>query len=99
MHGIKTAKKLEDCFDGSMIYEVTLYQPIDASFITFLKDKGDLDYYADFPKPLFRLEVPGVCQLTGCLGSVTLRAVLYRNDVRKNFTRLENLLGNYRHDK
>ena len=98
MNGMKKAEKVEDCFDGSMIYEITLYQSINTSFIAFLDNKGNLDYYKDFPKPLFRLEVPGICQLTGCLGADTIRAVLYRDNVERNFSWLKNLLVSYQPD-
>lgn len=99
MNGIKTTEKMEDCFDGSMIYEITMHQSINTSFITFLDNKGSLDYYADFPKPLFRLEIPGICQLTGCLGSDTIRAVLYRDNLKKNLSWLENLLASFQPDR
>ncbi|MGD9162329.1 MAG: hypothetical protein PVG39_28225 [Desulfobacteraceae bacterium] len=99
MNGMKTAEKVEDCFDGSMIYEITLYQSINNSFIAFLDNKGNLDYYADFPKPLFRLEVPGICQLTGCLGADTIRAVLYRNNIEKNLSWLKSLLASFQPDR
>ena len=98
MNNIRTTEKVEDCFDGSMIYEITLRRSISNSFITFLGNKGNLDYYADFPKPLFRLEIPGICQLTGCLGSDTIRAVLYRDNLNKNLSWLENVLESFPSD-
>ncbi len=93
---VKKYKKLEDCIDGSMIYEFVLYRSTDIDFINFLKTKGDIDYYPDFPKPLFRGEIRGVSHITGCLGTDRFRVVLYRNDPKRNLILLNQVLEDFR---
>lgn len=96
MSFVKNVKKLEDCIDGSMIYDIVLRHPIDLPFISFLQTRAQLDYYPDFPRPLFRGEISGLSQITGCLGADSFRAVLYRNDPERNLSQLIDMLEGFR---
>lgn len=89
---IRASTKMEDCFDGSMIYQITLMNDVDDALIAFLRRQGALDYYPDFPKPLFRIDIKGLCHMTGYLGSPDIRVVLYRENPAQNLIRLETLL-------
>lgn len=92
---VKKHQKMEDCIDGSIIYEFLLHRSIDIDFINFLKTKGNLDYYPDFPKPLFRLEIKGISHITGCLDADHFRAVLFRNDPQKNLILLNQIIEDF----
>lgn len=92
---VKTQQKLEDCIDGSMIYEFILREAITIDFINFLRKIGSLDYYPDFPKPLFRAEIKGLSQMTGCLGNDRFRVTLYRNAPQKNLLSLNRILAEF----
>ncbi|HGE70810.1 TPA: hypothetical protein ENX78_08255 [Candidatus Poribacteria bacterium] len=61
-------KKLEDCFDGSTIYEYEFDGFWTYEEIRRLTTLGDLNYYKDFPRPFFRLNGQGGMQIKGVEG-------------------------------
>ncbi len=52
---IVQVKKVEDCFDGSSVYRYWFDTPWTRDAIMGLKALGDLEYFADFPRPFFRV--------------------------------------------
>jgi hypothetical protein len=48
-------KKLEDCIDGSMIFMYSFNEKIDETLMKKLGEKGNLQYYPEFPRPFFKL--------------------------------------------
>lgn len=46
-------KKLEDCFDGSIIFEYSFDENVEETFMKMLGQTGKLDYYPDFRRPFF----------------------------------------------
>ena len=85
------AKKLEDCFDGSGVYGYAFDAPWTREFIARLEELGKLEYFAGFPKPLFRLIGSEGFQIKGVEGETTCRAIFPRRDrdaIRERFERL-----------
>lgn len=73
-------KKIEDCFDGSLMQEILLDEPISPDFIKFWEDFGLLDYFTSFARPFFRVQVPGCYYLKGIEGNTSLRIILYKSN-------------------
>lgn len=76
-------KHLEDCFDGSFIREALLDEPVSRELIAFFNAAGNLQYYPDFPRPFFSLDVAGRFMLRGIQGGDTLRLILYRDNLEE----------------
>src|SRR6202007_3095366 len=58
-------ERLEDCFDGSSVYSYQFDQPWTRETILQLSALGELDYFADFPRPFFRIRAAGGLQVKG----------------------------------
>lgn len=69
-------ERLEDCFDGSSVYSYQFDQPWTRETILQLSALGELDYFADFPRPFFRIRAAGGLQLKGVEGLDHCRVVL-----------------------
>lgn len=66
-------KHVEDCFDGSLIKELLLSHEISSELIFALGKKRDVQYFAHFARPFFKIRVPGVFDLKGIEGNRTMR--------------------------
>ena len=83
------SNKVEDCFDGSFIYEYRLEEPITEELIRILGKKlGRLEYFGDFPRPFFRILAEGGMQVKGVEGERTLQVVF---PARNKFGRKETM--------
>ncbi len=84
-------KPVEDCFDGSMISELRLSQEITKELIFSLGQDGDVQYFAHFARPFFKIRIPGVYDVKGIEGNNTMRVHL-KNPGRYSLeTFIENL--------
>jgi len=61
-------KKLEDCFDGSIIFEYSFDENIEETFMKMLGQTGKLDYYPDFSRPFFKIMTHDGLQIKGIIG-------------------------------
>ena len=80
--------KLEDCFDGSAVYQYEFADLWDAPRIRALARLGKLDYYADFPRPLFRVASPSGLFIKGLAGTNLCRVIFpgtNREEVVRHF--------------
>jgi len=69
-------KKVEGCFDYSTIYEYRLEKPITVTLIQVLGGRlGSLQYFADLPRPFFRIQGQGGTQIRGIQGERDFQAV------------------------
>ncbi len=68
--------KIEDCFDGSMVYGYRFDEPWTRALILGLRRLGDVDYFPDFPRPFFRLRGRGGWQAKGVEGDCECRVIL-----------------------
>ncbi|MFZ3210332.1 MAG: hypothetical protein WA188_02355 [Terriglobales bacterium] len=73
---ITSIERLEDCFDGSSVYSYQFDQPWTRESIRQLSPLGELDYFADFPRPFFRIRGAGGLQVKGVEGLAHCRVVL-----------------------
>lgn len=79
MH-MQTKTKVEDCFDGSAVYEYVFYETWDEAAAKALNRFGTLEYFADFPRPLFRVTGRGGLFIKGVTGNRQCRVVFPRNN-------------------
>jgi hypothetical protein len=70
------SEKLEDCFDGSMVFRWRFEKPWDRESIAALSRLGSLDYFPEFPRPYFRLRTSEGFQMSGVEGESACRVVL-----------------------
>lgn len=69
-------KEVESCFNSIKILELVILDEININFINKLKKIGNLFYYPDFPKPFFKFQIKGICEMKGVEGYNKLRIVL-----------------------
>ncbi len=87
-----SSKKIEDCFDGSRIFEYQFESEIDSVFITKLGRLGKLEYFKDFPRPFFRIITAKGNQFKGVEGEKSFKAIFTRSDLESGKEDLENKL-------
>ncbi len=75
---IVACRKIEDCLDGSAVFEYEVSEPWTADNVRRLAVLGDLDYFADFPRPLFRLRTREGLFVNGLAGATICRVILPR---------------------
>ena len=75
---IVARRKVEDCLDGSAVFDYEVSEPWTAGNVRCLSSLGDLEYYADFPRPLFRLRTRDGLFANGLAGATTCRVILPR---------------------
>lgn len=66
---ITATRVIETCLDGTKNIEKTLDQAIDRKFIYYLGALGDLEYFAEFSRPFFRITRPGAFIIKGVEGA------------------------------
>ncbi|HSV72576.1 MAG TPA: hypothetical protein VLH79_02315 [Chthonomonadales bacterium] len=85
---IVEARKVEDCFDGGAVYAYRFDNVWTERDIRALATLGKLEYYPEFPRPLFRLLGEGGWQVKGILGEDECKVVLPRTgreSIRQRF--------------
>ncbi|HUB14697.1 MAG TPA: hypothetical protein VMB34_22295 [Acetobacteraceae bacterium] len=68
-------EKLEDCFDGSSTCTYCFDQAWTREAIQQLATLGELTYFADFPRPFYRVCAAGGLQVRGVEGLSHWRVV------------------------
>jgi len=87
------SRKVEDCFDGSRVYEYRLVQStIDKAFIKSLAALGQLDYFPQFPRPFFCVRSQDGLQLKGVQDEQTFQVILPSKEQQSRKERFENEL-------
>lgn len=87
-----SATKLEDCFDGGSVYRLGFAETWSEAGIMALAAAGKLDYYAEFPRPFFRLRGEDGFEIRGVEGESQCRLILPRKDGEAVRRRLEAFL-------
>ncbi len=72
---IAKVEKLEDCFDGSSIFQYWFEQTWEPDTIHGLKGLGQLEYFPQFPQPFFRVITTQGLQIKGVQGQDHCRAI------------------------
>lgn len=73
-------QKVEDCFDGSGVWEYRFETAWTRADIDLLGPLGRLEYFGDFPRPLFRVHGPAGLQIKGVEGENSCRVVFPRTN-------------------
>ena len=61
-------KKLEDCFDGSVIFQYSFDKEVEEELMKKLGQVGKLYYYPDFMRPFFKITTSDGLQIKGIIG-------------------------------
>jgi len=85
-------KKLEDCFDGSMIFKYSFDKGIEEILMRKIAEKGKLDYYPEFPRPFFKIICAGV-QVKGIIGEDNFEVTFPRTAKEEKKTNFESMLS------
>ena len=72
---------VEDCFADSLTKEVTFEKEITKDFINYLGIDSNLEYYADFPKPFYKVEKIDKYVIKGVESFQTLKIILYKKNM------------------
>ena len=70
-------KKVEDCFDGSMIFRYTFDKEIDEGFMRKMvkREEAKLHYYPEFLRPFFKIITGEDIQVKGILGDDNIEVI------------------------
>lgn len=68
-------KKIEDCFDGSVIFEYYFDREIKEEFMQRLGGTGRLNYYPDFLRPFFKIITSDGLQIKGIVGDKSFQVI------------------------
>jgi hypothetical protein len=82
-------KKLEDCIDGSMIFMYSFNEKIDETLMKKLGEKGNLQYYPEFPRPFFKLITTDGVQVKGIIWDDNIEVVFPRTNKQERKTNFE----------
>lgn len=66
-------RHVEDCFDGSLIKELLLPYKISKELVYALGRGGNVQYFAHFARPFFKIRVPSLYDVKGIEGNKTMR--------------------------
>ena len=61
-------EKIEDCFDGSMIFKYSFAGEIGEMFMRKLELIGELNYYPEFSRPFYKIFTFNGIQIKGIIG-------------------------------
>lgn len=86
-------KKLEDCFDGSIIFKYSFADAIDETMMKKLAEKGKLQYYPEFLRPFFKIITLDGVQLKGIIGDQDFEAIFPFTNKQEKKENFDALLG------
>jgi len=88
-------RPLEDCLDDSNTKEVLFDHPVDRTFILYLGEAGELQYFPNFARPFFRLDVPDLFVFKGVEGNLTSRIIFNQSQKDQALFRFVSLVESY----
>ena len=77
-----STRKVEDCFDGSRVFEVVLDEESSESFVQHMGGLGRLEYFRDFSRPFYRVTRDGEFMINGVEGSRSFQVVFFTSPER-----------------
>lgn len=77
---IACSKKVEDCFDGSMVFSYEFDGSWTYEEICRLNKIGKLEYFPDFPRPFFRLIAETGLQIKGVQDEKSCTVIFPKTD-------------------
>lgn len=88
-------KELEDCFDGSFMKEVLFDEKVTKEFIDHMGRFGVLEYYPDFLRPFYKVDVEDHFILKGVEENKTARLILRRKNLEESMQFFKNCVSEY----
>jgi hypothetical protein len=88
--------KIEDCFDGSAVFNYQLSESWTKDIAYNLACLGEFQYFADFPRPFFRLKTESGLFLNGIAGANDCRIVFPRTNRELIQQKLEEVINGYK---
>ncbi|HNX97237.1 MAG TPA: hypothetical protein PKK12_06115 [Candidatus Aminicenantes bacterium] len=69
-------RRLDDCLDGARVYSCRFAEPVTERQVRELAAGEKLEYFADFPRPFFRIFCAAGEQVKGVVGDDDLVVVM-----------------------
>lgn len=88
-------KKVEDCFDGSVIFEYFFDQKVDDRLMKNLAQSGTLNFFPEFKRPFFKILTANGLQIKGIIGDQNFEVVYPMNKKREKKKNFEDGLKKY----
>ena len=82
-------KRIEDCFDGSRVMRYFFDSAWTRSDILRLAPLGAVEYFEDFPRPLFRVALPDGAEIKGVEGESDCQVVYPQRNRQQIQARIE----------
>ncbi len=79
---------LDDCLDGTKLYEIEFHESIEKSFIDFLGKHGSLQYFSHTQLPFFRISFEKLNYIKGVEGKNRLRIFVSNEHFLTHFKNL-----------
>lgn len=76
-------RKVEDCFDADIMREVEIDSEMSEEIMRRISVEASLKYYADFPRPYFRIEKDNFYTIQGVIGNKTFRVVFSKSNMQE----------------
>lgn len=92
---IVDTRHIEDCFDGSYMYEVLFDADIEPAFIETLATECRLQYHRDFARPFFKAFFEDRFTLKGVQGNRTIRVLSYQKDLEPILMYLRHVMATF----
>lgn len=89
---IAEVRHIEDCFDGSYLYEILFDTEITPAFIQSLGTEGRLQYHRDFARPFFKATFDGCFTIKGVEGNKTARILAYDKNLEPTLDHIRRLI-------
>jgi hypothetical protein len=82
---------LEDCFTPSQSREIRLNCEMSVELMKHIAEGAKLDYFPDFPRPYFRIEINNKYVIQGIIGGSSFRVVFSKGASEEAMTELRSI--------
>ena len=88
-------KKVDDCFDGSVIFQYAFDREINERLMEKVGKKGTIQYYPEFLRPFFKIVTADGLQVKGTIGNTKFEVIYPNTDKQGKKINFETLLKKY----
>ena len=88
-------KKVEDCFDGSVIFQYAFDKEINETLMEKMGKKGTIQYYPEFLRPFFKIVTVDGLQVKGTIGNNKFEVIYPKNNKQGKKNNFETHLKKY----
>lgn len=93
---ILNQKMLEDCFNETFMKEILFDMEIKKEFIDFIAQGALLQYFPDFARPFYRIDLKGKYIIKGIEGNKTLQIFLNRDCAEESLQFFKNVVAKHK---